>query len=60
MVEAKLNHQQEISKQEEAKLAAYEKELESRLITEKELRQQLVVYNEKFETFQVLVVKYNN
>jgi len=59
LVEAKLNHQQEISKQEEAKLAAYEKELENRLITEKELRQQLVVYNEKFETFQETLTKSN-
>ena len=34
-------------------VAVLQKELETRLLTEKELRQQLVVYNEKFETFQV-------
>lgn len=59
LVQAKLNHQQEIGKQEGTKLEAYQKELETRLLTEKELRQQLVVYNEKFETFQETLSKSN-
>eukprot|EP00658_Telonema_sp_P-2_P028862 TRINITY_DN22031_c0_g1_i1.p1 TRINITY_DN22031_c0_g1~~TRINITY_DN22031_c0_g1_i1.p1 ORF type:complete len:191 (+),score=87.83 TRINITY_DN22031_c0_g1_i1:112-684(+) len=57
--DAKFNHQSEISKQEGHKLEAYQKELETRLLTEKELRAQLVVYNEKFETFQETLSKSN-
>jgi len=57
--EAKLKHQQEISTQEQQKLAAYMAELETRTKTEIELRSQLSTYSEKFETFQDTLGKSN-
>jgi len=60
LVEAKLKHQTELNIQEGAKLEAYKTELETRTKTEIELRQQLAVYSEKFETFQDTLSKSND
>lgn len=59
LADAKFRQQEEIARQEALKVAAYKEQAESLIRTEHELRLQLKVYSEKYESFQEMITKSN-